>query len=97
MSDRPKRTSQLAGIIKFAAFIVIIAMAILIGFTTLGAVVSAFDQFQSTLPAPALAVFNFLKVVSSNTFALLSTLLLIAAVGALIAAAFSMGSGGSEQ
>lgn len=87
----------MAGLIIFASMIIVVAMFVLIGFTAVGAVISAFDKDVSILPAPALSTYNFLKTVMGNVFPLMATLIIVAAIGAVIAATFGLGGGGREE
>lgn len=93
----PRRTSKLAGIIIFATFIIVMGMTLILGLVILGDVFSTFDKMTNLLTVPALAVYNFLRVITANTLALMATILVIAAVGTLIGAIFSLRGGREDQ
>lgn len=70
-----------------------VAIVIMVGFLTLGAVISTFDHDTANLNAQALAVYNALKTAATSAFALATTMILIAAVGTLVIAIFALREG----
>jgi hypothetical protein len=99
--SRPRRVSKLSGILIFGALIVFLAIGILSALLVLGSVFSGFDTLTNMLPgAPQnwLGLYNTLKTTLSGVFPLLAVMMLIAAIGVLVIAIFSLSSpGGSED
>jgi len=98
--QRPRRVSRLAGILVFGAFIIYLAIAILVALGILGSIFSSFDQLTNMLPSNPnnwLGLFNALKTATANVFPLLSVMMIIASIGVLVAAIFRLASPGPEE
>jgi uncharacterized protein involved in cysteine biosynthesis len=98
--QQPRRVSRLAGILVFGAFIIYLAIAILVALGILGSIFSSFDQLTNMLPSNPnnwLGLFNALKTTTANVFPLLTTMMIIASIGVLVAAIFRLASPGSED
>jgi hypothetical protein len=97
---RPRRVSKLSGILIFGALVVFLAIAILTALLVLGSLFSGFDTLTGMLPSGPqnwLQLYNTLKTTLSGVFPLLAVMMLIASVGVLVVAIFSLSGGGSED
>jgi hypothetical protein len=95
MSYPEPRGRKLSGIIRIGAFIVVFSIFLLTAFVALGATFSAFNGPAAKLASSPVnwhGLYLFVKSATANIFALLGMLVLIAVVGALIAATFRLGS-----
>jgi hypothetical protein len=90
----------LSGILIFGALVVFLAIAILTALLVLGSVFSGFDTLTGMLPSGPqnwVGLYNTLKTTLSGVFPLLAVMMLVASIGVLVIAIFSLSSGGGNE
>lgn len=95
--QRPRKQSQIAGIVILMAFLIVSAIFILISFTALGAIFSKFDVMTNMLTTPALNVYDFLRSTVVNVFSLLAIIIMLSVLGAIISAIFALNQSGTNE